>query len=78
MKVQTKIKIKIKSIENKGIVNLCDICNERLNCLDAIQERVIDVEDELNNSYESEVDKHEPWLLLCDYCIREYQIPSYC
>jgi hypothetical protein len=51
--------IPIKSIENKAIINKCDICNERLNCLDEIQTRIIDIEDELNNSYEDEHDRHE-------------------
>jgi hypothetical protein len=32
---------------------------------------------EINDSYEDDHDKHEPWLLLCDYCVKEYGIPSY-
>lgn len=56
---------------------MCDICNDRLTqCPDDIEER-IDMLDELNNSYEDEYDKQEPKLLLCNYCIKEYQIPSF-
>lgn len=35
------------------------------------------MEDEINKSDEGEYDRHEPWLLLYDYCIKEYGIPSY-
>jgi hypothetical protein len=37
----------------------------------------IDMLQELDDSYESEYDKHEPGLLLCDYCQKEYIIPGY-
>jgi hypothetical protein len=32
---------------------------------------------EIDVSFESEHDKKEPKLLLCDYCQKEYLIPSY-
>jgi hypothetical protein len=32
---------------------------------------------EIDDSFESEYDRHDPRLLLCTYCTREYQIPGY-
>jgi len=32
---------------------------------------------EIDDSYESEYDIHEPRLLLNDYCMKEYLIPGY-
>ena len=40
-------------------------------------ETMIDVLKEIDDSFESEYDKHEPRLMLCDYCQKEYLIPSY-
>lgn len=60
----------------KVVVNRCDICNDRLTCADNIESQ-IDVLDDIDNSYESEYDKHEPRLMLCDYCQNEYLIPAY-
>ena len=40
-------------------------------------EKKIDMLDEINNSYLDEYDKHEPRLLLCTYCTRDYQITGY-
>ena len=55
----------------------CDLCNDELpKEADNIQYR-INVLDEIDDSYESEYDKHEPRLLLCSYCSKEYNIPSY-
>ncbi len=48
----------------------------RISCSDNI-EIEIDMLDEIDNSYESEYDKHEPRLLLCDSCNKEFQIPGY-
>jgi hypothetical protein len=65
----------------RAMINRCDICNDRINCQDNIETQ-IDQLNELDNSYESEADKTTyldgPKLLLCDYCQKEYQIPSYC
>jgi hypothetical protein len=61
----------------RAVINRCDICNDRLMCQDDIETRVIDMLDEINDSYLDEYDRHEPWLLLCDYCIKEYMIPGY-
>jgi hypothetical protein len=46
------------------VINRCDLCDEHL--IDAPDdiETTIDVLDEIDNSYESEYDKHEPRLLL--------------
>ena len=38
---------------------------------------IINVLDEIDDSLESEYDKHEPRLLLCASCLKEYNIPSY-
>ena len=55
----------------------CDLCKEELpREADNIQYR-INVSDEIDDSYESEYDRHEPRLLLCSYCSKEYNIPSY-
>lgn len=58
------------------VCNKCDICHERLMCSDDIESQ-IDMLDDVNNSYESEHDKQEHRLLLCDYCKREYLNPGY-
>ena len=54
----------------KIVINKCDICDDRL-CLDNMESK-IDMLQEIDDSYESEYDKHEPRLLLCGYCQREY------
>jgi hypothetical protein len=33
--------------------------------------------EEINDSYESEYDKDEPRLILCDYCQKEFLITGY-
>ena len=38
---------------------------------------LLNVLDEIDNSYESEYDKHEPRLLLYSFCKKEYNISSY-
>jgi hypothetical protein len=60
----------------RAIHNRCDICNDRIECIDDIEDK-IDMLQDIDDSYESEIDKHEPMLLLCSYCIKEYGIPSY-
>ena len=55
----------------------CDLCNDQLpKEADNIQS-LINVLDEIDDSFESEYDKHEPRLLLCSFCKMEYNIPSY-
>ena len=59
------------------LISHCDLCNEQLpKEADNIQYR-INVLDEIDDSFESEYDKHEPRLLLCSFCTKEYNIPSY-
>ena len=59
------------------LISRCDLCNDELpKEADNIQYR-INVLDEIDDSYESEYDKHEPRLLLCSSCKKEYMIPSY-
>lgn len=65
-----------KDKEFKGVINRCDICDDRIMCQDNIESQ-IDMLDEIDNSYLDEDDKHEPRLLLCDYCKKEYLIPAY-
>ena len=58
-------------------VSHCDLCNDELpKEADDIQCR-INVLEEINDSYESEYDRQEPRLLLCPYCTKEYNIPSW-
>jgi hypothetical protein len=56
--------------------NKCDICNNRLVCQDDVEDK-IDMLEGIKDSYESEYDTHEPWLLLCAYCQKEYLISGY-
>lgn len=61
----------------KVVINKCDICDEYLVDAPDNIELNIDVLAEIDDSYESQYDKHEPRLLLCTYCEREYMVPSY-
>ena len=36
----------------------------------------IEILDEIGNSFESAYDKHEPRLILCDYCKKEALLPG--
>lgn len=64
--------------DTRILISHCDLCNNELpKEADNIQYR-INVLDEIDNSFESEYDKHEPRLLLCASCSKEYNIPSYC
>jgi hypothetical protein len=58
------------------VINRCDICDDRLECADNIKSQ-IDMLDEINNSYLDEYDKHEPRLLVCYHCQKEYMIQGY-
>ena len=83
-KQQLRIKIGPRIYKQRGtdkdtriLISRCDLCNDKLpKEADNIQYR-INVLDEIDDSFESEYDKHEPRLLLCSYCIKEYKIPSY-
>jgi hypothetical protein len=70
-----------QDLDLKIILNKCDMCNDRIDCMDNIETSVIDRLDELNDSYPDERDRSTyyigPMLLLCSYCIKEYGIPSY-
>ena len=61
----------------KAEVLKCDLCEDPIT--DRVDElsRRIEILDEIDESYESEYDKHEPRLLLCSFCSNEYNIPSY-
>lgn len=65
-----------KNREFKVVVNMCDICNDRIICAEDV-ESYIDTLQEIDDSYESSYDKLEPRLLLCDYCQNEYCISSW-
>jgi len=59
------------------LISHCDLCNDELpKEADNIEYR-INMLDEIDDSFESEYDKHEPRLLLCSSCSLEYMIPSY-
>jgi len=60
----------------KPVINKCDLCDDPIPSLEDIETK-IDVLKEIDDSFESEYDKHEPRLMLCDYCQKEYLIPSY-
>jgi hypothetical protein len=60
----------------KAVVNRCDICDDAIPCPEDIELKIT-VLKEIDDSYESEYDKSEPRLLLCDYCQKEYMIPGY-
>ena len=55
----------------------CDLCNDELPKEADNSQYCINVLDEIDDSFESEYDKHEPRLLLCSFCKKEYNIPSY-
>ncbi|HEX9318213.1 MAG TPA: hypothetical protein VF884_04690 [Nitrososphaeraceae archaeon] len=57
-------------------VHNCDICDDRLECNDDIESQINTLQ-EIDDSFESEYDKQEPKLLLCNYCKKEYLIPSW-
>lgn len=62
--------------EFKAVINRCDLCDDPIPSKEDIEIK-IDILKEIDDSYESEYDKHEPRLLLCGYCQREYLIPAY-
>lgn len=58
-------------------IHRCDLCDDPIRCGSEDPETKIAMLKEIDDSYESEHDKHEPRLLLCDYCQKEYMIPGY-
>ena len=66
-----------KDRETKIKIYKCDICNYDIKNAPDNLEYQMKMLDDLDDSFESEYDKHEPRLLLCDYCTKEYQIPGY-
>ena len=64
--------------EIRILINRCDICNNKLPETpenENLQYRM-DVQAEINESYESAHDKGEPKLLLCAKCSDKYMISS--
>ncbi len=67
------------------LVSRCDICNEQLpetpDNHNLNLEARMNIIDEIDNSFESDYDRstyeYGPKLLLCDYCKKEYLLPSY-
>jgi uncharacterized protein with PIN domain len=69
------------------VVNRCDLCNDQLPQTDDNDnhghnlEARMNIIDEIDNSFESDYDRstyeYGPNLLLCDYCKKEYLLPSY-
>ena len=61
----------------RTLINSCDLCNDKLPKEADNNQYRINVLDEIDDSFESDDDKHEPRLLLCCFCTKEYNIPSY-
>ena len=65
------------------LVSKCDLCNEQLlQTPDNLNLQAhMKIIDEKDDSFESDCDKstyeYGPKLLLCDYCQKEYLLPSY-
>lgn len=66
----------IQARKFKAVVNRCDLCDDPILCHEDIELKIT-VLREIDDSYESEYDKHEPRLLLCDYFEKEHVIPAY-
>jgi uncharacterized protein with PIN domain len=63
-------------------IDRCDLCNDQLPQTEGVNlETRMKIIDEIDNSFESEYDKSTyeqgPKLLLCEYCQKEYLLPSY-
>jgi hypothetical protein len=58
-------------------IHKCDICNDHIQDASANIESFIGILKEINDSYESEYDKQEPALLLCEWVQKSYLIPSF-
>jgi hypothetical protein len=76
-KPKSKPRLNFSDKDTRILISHCDLCNDPLpKEADNIQYR-INVLDEIDDSFEYEYDKHEPRLLLCTFCSKEYNIPSY-
>jgi hypothetical protein len=65
----------------KTAIYRCDICDDEITeALDNFGARM-QILDDIDNSYASELDRSKdeqgPKLILCDYCQKEYDIPSW-
>jgi hypothetical protein len=60
----------------KGIYR-CDLCDGLIPDAPEDLQYQMDKIDEVNNSFESELDRQEPKLLICNQCQKEYDIPSW-
>jgi hypothetical protein len=60
----------------KAVVNRCDLCDDAITCHEDLEAKIATLK-EMDDSYESQYDKHEPMLLLCDFCHKKYGIPGY-
>ena len=70
-----------QDIETRILISKCDLRNDDLPKEgDNIQYR-INILDEIDDSFESDYDKSTyesgPKLILCEYCQKEYLLPSY-
>jgi hypothetical protein len=67
--------------EFKAVIHRCDICDAPIPEAPENFEAEIQTLDEIDNSFESELDRSTyeqgPKLILCDYCQKEYLIPSW-
>jgi hypothetical protein len=65
----------------KLLVYRCDTCNDDLTQVPDNFEERMKIIDEIDASFESDYDKSTyeqgPKLILCDYCKKEYLLPSY-
>jgi hypothetical protein len=55
----------------------CDLCDGLIPDAPEDLQYQMDKIDEINNSFESEFDRQEPKLVLCNQCQKEYDIPSW-
>lgn len=67
--------------EFKALIHRCDICDDIIPEASDNFEALIQVLDEIDDSFGSELDKSTylqgPKLILCDHCQKEYLLPSY-
>lgn len=65
----------------KTAICRCDICNDEITEAPDDFEVHIQILDDIDNDYESELDRsmyeQSPKLILCDYCCKECLIPSW-
>jgi uncharacterized protein with PIN domain len=79
------IKMSYSDKHVKITIDRCDLCDDQLpqtedNVNDSLETRM-KIIDEIDDSFESDHDKSTyeqgPKLLLCEYCQKEYLLPSY-